>query len=180
MSKMMTTEEFKELYFEYGKNSMTAAIIGASIGVVGCVFMLAMGFNIYGAAAFGFLGCMGLLGYYKNVQHKKSIENGQNPLIQGIESGNSSYLKWFYVTILTHKKNIKALEFKTYYINAYDDKKIVLDLSMEDEEQCNRIIELLASKFPNAQTGYSEEIRQKMIQKYNYKGHAQKYVPKGK
>ncbi len=166
----MTTEEFKKLYFQYGKHSMTSAIIGTSIGVLGCIFMLAMGYNVYGAAAFGLLGGIGLLGYYKNVQHKKSIDSGQNPLIQGIDSGNSDYIKWFYVTILTHKKSIMALEFKTYCVNAYDEKKIVLDLSLKDEDECNQLMELLKYKFPNADTGYSEEIRQKMIQKYNYKG----------
>lgn len=177
---MMTTDEFKKLYFQYGRNSMRAAIIGTSIGVIGCVFMLAMGYNIYGAAAFGGLAFIGLLGYYQNVKHKKLIDSGQHPLIQGIEMGNSDYIKWFYVTVLTHKKNIKALEFKTYYINAYDDKKIVLNLSMDDQAQCDAIMELMASKFPNAEKGYSEEIRQRMIETYKYKGHAQQYVPPGK
>lgn len=38
-----------------------------------------------------------------------------------------------------NSQTIKAANFKTYYIDAYDDKKKVLDIGLEDEEECNRM-----------------------------------------
>ena len=164
----MTINEFKKLYFQKGKDSKTSALVGMIIGVVGCSTFLLMDYSITGVIAFGVLASLAALGYYMNIRHEASLARS-NPLIQGIKSGNSDYIKWFYVTTLTHKKNIKALNFKTYYINAFNDKRKVLDLSMASEEQGNQAMDLFASKFPNAEKGYSDEIRLKMIEKYNYK-----------
>lgn len=169
-------DEFKKLYFQTGKDSKTAALVGTSIGVIGCIAFLVMGYSIYGVVAFAFLAVSGAYGYYLNLKQEALLKNG-HPLIKAMEAGNSDYIKWFYVTALTHKQTIKAANFKTYYIDAYDDKKNVLDLGLKDEEECNRMAALLASKFPNAVQGFSEDIRLEMILKYNYKGIKDRYEP---
>lgn len=171
-------DQFKKLYFQTGKDSKTAALVGTSIGVIGCITFLVMGYSIYGVVAFAFLAVSGAYGYYLNLKHEARMKSG-HPLIKAMEAGNSNYIKWFYVTVLTHKQTIKAANFKTYYIDAYDDKKNVLDLGLKDEEECNQVAALLASKFPGAVKGFSEEIRLEMILRYNYKGIKDRYEPAG-
>jgi len=175
---MMSMDEFKRLFFQTGENSKIAALVGTSIGVIGCITFLVMGYSIYGVIAFAFLAVSGPYGYYLNLKQEALMKSG-HPLIKAMEAGNSDYIKWFYVTVLTHKQTIKAANFKTYYIDAYDDKKNVLDLGLKDEKECNEMAALLASKFPNAVQGFSEAIRLEMISKYNYKGINDRYEPAG-
>lgn len=173
---MMSMDEFKKLFFETGENSKIAALVGMSIGIIGCITLLVLGWSIYGVLAFAFLAVSGAYGYYLNLKQEARMKEG-HPLIKAMEAGNSDYVKWFYITVLTHKQTIKAANFKRYYIDAYDDKKNVLDLGLKDEEECNRMAALLASKFPNAVQGFSEDIRLEMILKYNYKGIKDRYEP---
>ena len=175
---MMSMDEFKKLFFQTGENSKVAALVGMSIGILGCIAFIVKDYSIYGVVAFAFLAVSGAYGYYLNLKQEAVMKSG-HPLIKAMEAGNSDYIKWFYVTVLTHKRTIKAANFKTYYVDAYDEEKNVLDIGLDDEEQCKRMAALLSSKFPNAVQGFSEEIRLEMIAKYNYKGINDRYEPAG-
>lgn len=168
----MTTEEFKKIYIQHGKNSMIAAIVGMIVCFGGGIALFAFGANVYIAGGLTALGLIASLGLYKNIQHKKDIQNGINPVLKGIEEGNSDYIKWFYVSEMINEKdtNIRYYQFK-----AYNEKKIALMFSMDGNQQSNEAMELFSEKFPQAKRGFSEEIRKEMVAKYKYKFHNQEH-----
>jgi len=168
----MTTEEFKKIYIQHGKNSMIAAIIGMIVCLGGGLTLLVLDFNIYLACGFIGLGLIASLGLYKNIQHKKDIQNGINPVLKGIESGNSDYIKWYYVSELVNEKDHNI---RSYQFNAYSEKKIVLMFAMNGHKQAYEAMDLFTEKFPQAQKGYSEDIRKDMVARYKYKFHNQEY-----
>ena len=168
----MTTEEFKKLYIQYGKNSMSAAIVGIVLFFGGGIALFALSVNVYAAGGVTALGLIACLGLYKNIQHKKAIENGTNSVLKALDGENSDYIKWFYVSVLVKEKSPNI---KTYSFSAYDDKKMILMLAMNDQEQSSGAMELFTSKFPQATRGFSEEIRKEMVAKYKYKFHNQQY-----
>ena len=170
----MTPQEFKENYIKESGHTTIAGIVGMTIGFGGCIVLLALDISLYGAIALGAFGCIAAYGFYLTSLHKKAIADGSNPLLKGIENGNSDYVKWCYTSVLTYKNRRPPFN-KLYSVNVYNDKKLYYLMSLESEEECNAVMDLISNKFPKAQMGYSEEIRKSMKDQYKYKNISQPY-----
>ena len=72
---MMSMDEFKRLFFQTGENSKVAALVGMSIGILGCIAFLAMDYSIYGVIAFAFLAVSGAYGYYLNLKQEAVMKS---------------------------------------------------------------------------------------------------------
>lgn len=170
---MITPDEFRELYIKHSKTSMAFAIGGTIIGLIAFPSILLFADEpfgiptIYGTIFTGLLIVLGPLGILANKKHKDNIVSGNDPLLKGIELGNSDYVKWFYMLVLKHKKRQPPND-KIYAVCIYNDKKEIFHMDLDDEEQANAALELLSKKFPEAVGGYSEEIKQKMEEKYGF------------
>ena len=159
---MITNEEFITSLTKSGKKH---AIIGICIFIFGAfIIWLALSGVDSSADDMGTGGkivlwvlallCVfiGLLLVFKQMKTSSQIKNGKHPLINAINQNDASYLLWVYENVVNvkgggsnHQVWAVAKGGNRYTIEAKKDK-------------IEGIINYLASKFPQAEVGYSKEI----------------------
>lgn len=131
---------------------------------------LSAGLNITGLILFFLFGGFGLLIIYKSTRLTSQINNGTDHLMSAIENNDTAHVLWFHgITTQVQGNPVKTM--KSYQIAIYtqEHKKAVV-LAIKNEKAYLEILSFLETKFPEAEMGYSEEIKRAMKEKFGFKG----------
>ena len=166
---------FKTAYLKTAKKGFAAGVFLALIGVPGAVCLLVFagledGTNIAGFILLAIFGLLGLLVMVITAKKKQSIKNGTDPLVNALDNNVKDYVVWFH-GIITRQQGSPIKELNNYQVVVYSaEMKKAVSVAAKNEKAYNEIILFLETKFPNAETGYDAETKQRMKEKYGFKG----------
>lgn len=89
----------------------------------------------------------------KAVQTRSQVKNGQHPLVNAVQNGDTGYVEWFYEEIVT-VKNVDTTAAHQIWIHDRHNKCITLSVK---GTQVQGILKYLQQHFPDALVGYSDE-----------------------
>ena len=166
---------FKTAYLRTSKKGIGAGIFIAIVGLPASIGIflfadLTDGGVLAGAILLLVVGLLGVFVIVKASQKKARIMDGTDPLMQAIDSNQRDYIVWFH-GVITSQEGMAIKGLQAYQINLYGEelKKGVIIVA-KNEKAYNEILLFLANKFPNAEVGYSPEIKKHMKEKYGLKG----------
>lgn len=166
---------FKTAYLRTSKKAINGGIFIALVGLPAALGILMFADLTDGGVLAGciiafVLGLLGVLVVVKASQKKARIVDGSDPLMQAIDNNQRDYIVWFHGVVTSHEgMAVKGVQ--AYQINLYGKelKKGVI-VTAKNEKAYNEILLFLANKFPNAEVGYSPEIKKRVKEKYGLKG----------
>lgn len=166
---------FKAAYVRTSKKGINAGVFISIVGLPAAIAMLIFADLTDGGILAGciialVLGLLGVLVIVKSSQKKARILDGSDPLMQAIDNNQRDYIVWFHGVVTSHEgMAIKGAQ--AFQINLYGNelKKGVI-IAARNEKAYKEILLFLANKFPNAEAGYSPEIKKRMKEKYGLRG----------
>ena len=172
---LIGVDDFKNAYLRTKKVGMRGGVVLAIIGIGGVVPIIAFaepissGGAIAGLIILGLLGALGLYVIKKTNQDKRSIEDGTDELMNAVNNNVRDHVIWFHAITMEFQGAV-GKSAKNHQIAVYTQgRNKSINLVFKNEQSCNEVLVFLGSCFPDAQTGYSEELRKEMKAKYGLK-----------
>lgn len=126
-------------------------------------------FEIVGGVIFLLLGLLGIVVIVKTIIQKSMIKSGQDPLIKAIQANDSTYVKWYFGSVMSfHGSPVKTVN--NYHVFIYTNDHIKgLMIQLKNEQAYEKVMAFLSDKFPSAETENTPEIREEMRLNYGFK-----------
>lgn len=157
----MNYENFKTLL---AKSKIRIAIIGGVIALAGAAMVVSLFITHESKIAYWiFTGIIIALGFPMlifSLRDLSRIKSGAWPLLSAISEGRKDYIVWIYNNEIVSK--VSGIDVgKSSNIVLYDrhGKMIQVVLGKKASASADKVIHYLASEFPNAYTGYSDQTR---------------------